>query len=457
MQSSQSNSASQQAIVIGAGMAGLLTARVLADHFEQVTIIERDQLPVGPEHRAGVPQGRHVHGLLLRGLQILEELFPGISDELETAGAQKIDWIKDLEFYTASGTLPRFTSTYHVLTCSRPLLEWTTRRRLADHPHIRILDKREVIALLPNAQRTGVAGVRMRERNPNTHAIGKEEELTADLVVDASGRDSSALKWLEALGYEHPEEEIIDGKLGYATRFFRRPQASSEWKVRAILSSYPGVMRGGIVWPIEDNRWIVTVAGAGDDHPPTDEAGFQAFVEGMVTPILAEAIREAEPLTPVYGYQRMDNQWRHFERLKRWPESFIATGDVVCHLNPYYGQGMAVAALAAMELKRLFQAGNQVGLARRYQQALAKVFASPWLLSTSEDMRSPITTGGGHPGAAAKLMYGYVDGVKRAIAQDPNALCTFVEVSHLLAPSSTMFRPGMIAAVLRTRNNRKAN
>jgi flavin-dependent dehydrogenase len=438
-------------------MAGLFAARVLADHFEQVTIIERDRLPDGPVFRAGVPQGRHVHGLLLRGLQILEQMFPGISQELEAAGAQRIDWIKDLAFHTVYGVLPRFASPYQVLTCSRPLLEWTTRRRLAAHPQMRFLEAREAIGLLPNAQKTGVAGVRVRERNPEAHEIGKEEELTADLVVDASGRDSSVLEWLAALGYELPEEVVIDGKLGYATRIYQRPRAfQPDWQVLALLNSWPDIRRGGIILPIEEDRWIVTVAGIGDDHPPTDETGFLTFVEGMQTPLLADALKQAEPLTPIYGYQRMENRWRHFERLARWPEGFLAVGDAVCHLNPYYGQGMAVAAQTAVALEQRLKGGQQPEMARRFQQAVANIFAGPWVLATSEDMRSPITVGGGHPGAVDRLMYRYVDGVKRRIARDPKALRTFVEVSHLLKPSSAMMRPGMVWGVLTQPKGRPA-
>ncbi len=443
------SSASQHALVIGSGMAGLFAARILANHFEQVTIIERDQLPDSPEFRAGVPQGRHVHGLLLRGLQILEQLFPGISEELEAAGAQRIDWIKDLEFHTVYGVLPRFASPYQVLTCSRPLLEWTTRRRLADHPHIRFLEAREAIRLLPNVQKTGVVGVRVRERNPEAHEIGKEEDVAADLIVDASGRDSHVLEWLMALGYERPEEIIIDGRVGYATRYFRRPKEfHPNWQILALLNSWPEIRRGGIILPIEQDRWIVTVAGIGDDHPPTDEAGFMTFVEGMETPLLAEAIKQAEPLTSIYGYQRMENRWRHFEQLARWPEGLLVCGDAVCTLNPYYGQGMAVAAQAALALDQILQGGNQKDTAHRFQKALAKVFAGPWVLATSEDLRSPFTKGGGQPGAGDRLMYRYVDGVKRLIAQDPKALRTFVEVSHLLKPSTAMLRPGMILRVL---------
>lgn len=442
----------RQALVIGSGMAGLFAARVLTDHFEQVTILDRDILSDGAEARAGVPQGRHVHGLLLRGLRILEQLFPGISAELETAGAVRIDWIKDLEFHTVYGVLPRFASEYQALTCSRPLLEGTIRHRLAAHPRIRFLALREAIGLLSVSEEQRVTGVRVRARDPEAHMLGTEEALTADLVVDASGRDSHVIEWLAALGYEQPPTETIDGKLGYATRQYRRPQSSqASWKVLALLNSWPHIRRGGIVLPIEDDRWIVTVAGVGDDHPPTNEAGFLAFLEGMAIPLLAEAVKQAEPLSNIYGYQRMENRWRHFERLSRWPEGFLVIGDSVCQLNPYYGQGMAVAALTAIELEKALRepTGNRPGLGRRFQQRLAKVFAAPWLMATSEDLRSPFTEGGASGGAASRLMYGYIDGVKRAIAHDEHALRIFVEVTHLLKPSTAMFQPAMVAGVLR--------
>jgi len=442
----------RQALVIGSGMAGLFAARVLTDHFEQVTILDRDVLSGGAEARAGVPQGRHVHGLLLRGLRILEQLFPGISAELETAGAERIDWINDLEFHTVYGVLPRFASEYQALTCSRPLLEGTIRRRLAAHPRIRFLALREAVGVLSVSDEQCVTGVRVRVRDPEAHTLGAEDALTADLVVDASGRDSHILDWLAALGYEQPPTETIDGKLGYATRQYRRQQSSqASWKVLALLNSWPQIRRGGIVMPIEDDRWIVTVAGVGDDHPPTDEAGFLAFLEGMTIPQLAEAVKHAEPLSNIYGYQRMENRWRHFERLSRWPAAFLAVGDSVCQLNPYYGQGIAVAALTALELEKTLResTGNRPDLGRRFQKALAKVFATPWLMATSEDLRSPFTVGGASGGMASRLMYSYFDGVKRAIAHDEHALRIFVDVTHLLKPSAAMFQPAMVAGVLR--------
>src|SRR5271154_2038324 len=81
----------KHAIVIGAGMGGLMAARALADHYDEVTIFERDALPDSPEPRKGVPQGRHSHGLLARGREILEQLFPGFTEQIVNQGAMTAD------------------------------------------------------------------------------------------------------------------------------------------------------------------------------------------------------------------------------------------------------------------------------------------------------------------------------------------------------------------------------
>jgi len=81
----------EHAVVSGASMGGLLAARVLADFYGTVTVVDRDELPEDPVNRRGVPQGRHVHALLARGAQIIDDFFPGILDELAAAGASVLD------------------------------------------------------------------------------------------------------------------------------------------------------------------------------------------------------------------------------------------------------------------------------------------------------------------------------------------------------------------------------
>jgi 2-polyprenyl-6-methoxyphenol hydroxylase-like FAD-dependent oxidoreductase len=464
----------RQALVIGGSMAGLLAARVLADHFGQVTILERDRLPADPTFRAGVPQGRHVHVMLMQGQRILEQLFPGLVDELEAAGAPRVDWFKDCQTYTAFGRYPSVPSSFSAVMCSRELWEWGIRQRLAARANIRFLEghdvvgllpetghwrfseRQDAIELLPDAGKTGVAGVRVRVRDAEAHTVGPEEELTADLVVDASGRDSRMPEWLEALGYPRPPEMVINSFPGYATRCYQRPaDFQADWRLLVILYAPPQAMRGGVIVPIEGDRWLVTVAGVARDYPPTDEAGFLEFARSLATPVLYEAIKDATPLSPVYGYQRMENRLRQYERLARWPEGLIVFGDAVCAFNPYYGQGMTVAAQSALALDEHLREqrqrqpdGSLAGLGRRVQQAVAKIAATPWTMATGEDLRSPEVEGA-RPGLLTRLTHRYTDGVKLLITHDLYAFRAYIDVAHLLQPPSVLFQPRIMAGVLR--------
>jgi 2-polyprenyl-6-methoxyphenol hydroxylase-like FAD-dependent oxidoreductase len=100
----------KSAVIIGGSMAGLLAARVLADHYKQLVLVERDVLPTARENRRGVPQGRHTHGLLAGGREVLEELFPGISEQFVAAGALSGDIIRDGRWYLEGACHTRFPS-----------------------------------------------------------------------------------------------------------------------------------------------------------------------------------------------------------------------------------------------------------------------------------------------------------------------------------------------------------
>src|SRR6185503_4748289 len=150
----------RHAVVLGGSLAGLLAARVLSDHFEEVTLIERDAYPETTEGRKGIPQANHVHGLLARGRQILEELFPGVQDEMIAAGAPVVDMANEIAWFTPAGWGVRFPSDMMVLAFTRPLLDLHVRRRLAQHPRVKILDNTDVVRLLPDVKEANrLAGV----------------------------------------------------------------------------------------------------------------------------------------------------------------------------------------------------------------------------------------------------------------------------------------------------------
>src|SRR6266545_3175134 len=346
----------EEAVVIGGSMAGLLAARVLADRFDRVTVIDRDRFPDGAKFRKGVPQSRHLHALLASGLQILEQLFPGLEAEWVAAGAVPIEWPRDMLVLTRRGWSDRFPTGIKILSASREFLEWGVRRRVAAFGNVRFLEGRDVTGLLADADRRRVEGLRIRARSSGGGQEAAAEELRAGLVVDASGRNSRAPEWLAELGYSPPAKATVTSFLGYASCYYAIPaDFDADWRVLFLQADPAANARGGVLFPIEGNRWMVTLAGRGRDYPPTDEEGFLAFAGSLRSPLLHEAIRGAERLTPIHAYRQTDNQRRFYERLPRLPQRFLVIGDGVCAFNPLYGQGMTVAAQSALVLDRLLR------------------------------------------------------------------------------------------------------
>ncbi len=449
------------AVVVGGGMTGLLTARVLAHHFERVTLIERDPLPDSAQHRKGVPQGRMLHVLLPRGLGIVERLFPGYSRELEAAGAVSLRIPADGLLLGPAGWLDRRAHGWPLLSASRPLFEGAVRRRLREVLNVTILDRHGVTSLLTSREGRQVIGVTLR---PLDNAGGTTTtQLDADLVVDASGRGSRAPSWLSEAGYATPTATHVDPNAAQVSRVYRIPEGfSADWKLVMLMSAPPSIPRTGYLFPIEDRQWMVGLIGAAGQHPPTDEDGFAAFTRSLRHPIIADALAAAEPLTPIRSYRRTANRLWHYERLHRWPERFVVLGDAVCAFNPIYGQGMSTAAIAAETLdaclrdhRRRYPVDDLDGLARRCQRRLAQANADPWMLSTWEDLRYPTTTGM-QVSARIRLVHRYIDRVLAAATHDPTITDSFLQVTGLLTRSTSLFTPRVLVTTARARPHDKS-
>ncbi len=220
----------------------------------------------------------------------------------------------------------------------------------------------------------------------------------------------------------------------------------------------PHIPRAGALLPLEGNRWLVTLVGAARNYPRTDEAGFLDFARSLRSPLLYQIIKDAQPLSPIIGYQRTENHLRHYERLRSWPERFIVSGDAVCAFNPVYGQGMTVAVQAAMELdqslreqRRLHPDGDLRGLSRRFQRQVAKINAPAWLLATGADFSYP-TTEGGKRSLFSRLMHPYLQQVSRVSTVDPEVGRALFDVTNLVSPPTALFRPQVLMRVIRGRN-----
>jgi len=435
------------ALVLGSSLAGLLAARVLSDHYDSVTVIERDVLPEDPVPRRGVPQMNHVHALLARGREILEQLFPGLNDEMIADGAPLLDMADDLSWLTPGGWGVRFSSELRMLAFTRPLLDLHVRRRLAERHQVEVFDNTEVVRLLANDKKSLVGAI-VRTFDSQTGEY-REAKVPADLIVDATGRGSKAHRWLEELGHSAPKETVVNAHTGYASRLYRVPEGfKSEWCSLFIQANPPKEKRGGLLLRVEGNRWLVTLVGGDHDYPPTDEDEFVEFARSLRSPLIYDAIKNAEPLTPIRGHRGTENRWRHFESTKDLPSNFIAIGDSVCAFNPVYGQGMTIASIEALTLHECLQEqrDNKV-FSRSFQKRLAKLNQTPWMLATGEDMRYAGTEGA-VANRRVRFMHWYMNQVFKLASFDPDVRLVLLKVFGMLVKPTALFRPRIVFSIL---------
>jgi 2-polyprenyl-6-methoxyphenol hydroxylase-like FAD-dependent oxidoreductase len=429
-----------RAVVLGASMAGLLAARVLADAYAELVVVDRDELPETSRHRRGVPHGRHAHALLARGQQALEELFPGLTADLIAQGVPAGDLLADGRWYVSGHRLRQEHIGLVSLCVSRPLLEGYVRARVRALPNVVFLDSRDILGLTatPDGRVTGA-----RVRRADTSA---EELLAADLVIDATGRGSRTPIWLEALGYARPDEEQVRVGLGYATRTYRLPPDALDGDLAVLDATTPEHPRGGALLLLEGDRWMVTLAGMLGDHPPIDPDGFLDFARSLRFPDIYQAVRDGEPLDDPVGFRFPASVRHRYERLDRFPDGLLVVGDAVCSFNPIYGQGMSVAALEALTLRRHLQRGA-VPQPRRFFVDLARLVDVPWSIAVGGDLAIPGVQG--RRTLKIRLVNAYIARLHAAAAHDASLASTFVRVAGLVAPPQTLLRPDVVLRVLR--------
>jgi len=430
-----------RAVVLGAGMAGLLAARALTDFFDRVTIVERDQLPTVAENRRGAQQGRHAHALLARGQQLLEENFPGFTDDMAAAGARTGDMLDVSRLHFSGRRMHPATSGLTVISASRALLEHHVRTRVLTRPEVEVIEECDVAGLTTDTAGSVVTGVRLLRRADSS----AEETLSADLVVDATGRSSRSPSWLSDLGIEAPVEERVVVDVTYATRRYRMGADALDGDLAVICAPTPETPRMGGLGLLEEDVGMLTIAGLCGDRPPLDPDGFTAFAHSLSVPDIGQAIGSAEPLDDPVLHRFPASTWRRYDKVDL-PDGFAVIGDSICSFNPIYGQGMTVAALEADALGRHLRRRRCLH-ARRFQKELARIVGPAWQMATGADLQFPAVEGKRTP--ATKLLGRYVARLHAAAAHDPHLSRAFVRVSGLVDPPPALMRPSIVRRVLR--------
>ncbi len=430
----------EHAVVLGASMAGLLAARVLADSYDRVTVVERDRLPVRAQQRRGVPQGRHVHGLLPSGSHVVGELFPGLLDEMVEAGGTKLDdYTRAHLQLDGVHRLSPNVAIEPMYQPSRPFLETGVRSRVRRLSNVEFRDGCDVVGLATDAASGRVTGARVVN-----HGGRLAEVLAADLVVDATGRGSRAPAWLAKLGYEKPAVEEVAVDVRYVSRLVRlAPGAVRE--TLTVLGASADRPRGMGLFAYEDDTWMFTVNGYAGNHPELDYDAMVDFAAGFAPPHMVAALREAEPLGEISTFRYRASRRLRYDRLRRFPAGLLVFGDAMCSFNPIYGQGMSVAALEALALRDCLRRGRH-DLARRFFRAAAKPIGVAWQMAVGADLALPYVEGP-RP-LPVRLVNSYVGRMLVAAEHDPVVAERFLRVSSFLMKPPMMMTPRIVARVL---------
>ncbi|MBL7260549.1 hypothetical protein JKJ07_40280 [Actinoplanes sp. LDG1-01] len=422
-------------------MAGLAAARVLSERFAQVLVLDRDELPGEPVPRRGVPQGSQPHILLAGGMRTFDELFPGFEAELIAAGGTKFDTGLGLCSYRMGRRWPSAPTGVSLVAATRPGIEAIVRSRVTALPNVTIRDRVAVSALAGSAT-AGVTGV----------VLDDGETLTADLVVDCTGRGARSDRWLAVLGLPTPAQLEVKVGVSYTSRLYRRrPGDLTDWSAIFILPTPPGEHVSGLALPVEGDRWLAGIGGWHVTEPPADVESFEDHARGLPDPILSDLLDRLEPIGDLITTRFPSSRRRLFEDVREPPPGYVALGDAVCSFNPIYGQGMTCAALSALALGRALDEHGRLA-PRAFYAAAAQILDVPWSFAVGGDFSFPQTTGPRPRGFAFRRWYSRRIALASQIDSGVNA--TFARVQHLIDPPGTLMRPAFVLRVLRMARKR---
>jgi 2-polyprenyl-6-methoxyphenol hydroxylase-like FAD-dependent oxidoreductase len=440
----------ERAVVLGGGMAGLLAARVLAETYAEVVVVDRDELTGTTGPRNGVPHGRHAHCLVARGQEIYEELLPGLTEGMSEAGVTLGDFNGQIQWNFNGHRLAASDSGLVCVSSGRPILEEHVRNHVQAIPNVRFLERYDIVGLETTPDRTQVTGARIQRQEQGS----EPEVLSADLVVDITGRGSRMPAWLRELGYEGPAEDKIKVDLAYTTRHYKFKSNPFTKDIAINQAGTPAFPRGVFCYLLPDGETVeLSLTGVLGDHAPTDHEGFTAYIKSLPLPDHYEFVHDAEPVDDPVRFKFPASVWRHYEALTRFPGGLLVMGDAVCSFNPVYAQGMTVAGMEALTLRKHLHTPGPLN-AMAFFGEIAGQIAGPWQFSAIADL--------GYPGVEGertdqiRLINQYIPAVLAAAAYDPAVTEAFLRVAGLVADPMSLMSPeiaGRVGRVMQQAGN----
>lgn len=431
------------AIIIGGSIAGCLAAEVLSPYFDKVTLLEKGDFEDEVNPRKSVPQERHIHVLLQKGEKIMERIFPNLMHDLKAEGAVNVNLGQDIEWFQYGLWKKRYDMNFESHFFSRRLLDNCIRRRIRQNTKIRILSQSSVedfIFSVNEKEETTVVGVKI-------HTLTGITSLHGNLVVDARGLGSQTPTLLKSAGLGEVYKEKIKTNLGYVTRLYKRDPQSTERTI-VVWSTPPKEKALGLMLPIENDRWMVSVGGWFNQFPKPESEDFLNYTR-TILPVsnIYDRIKDLEPLDDIVRYRLPYAEWRHFEKLAKFPDGLLVIGAALCTTNPFYGQGMTLCAIQAELIQSTISGWIKGRYSTHYiQSSFTKIVQFSWDMAKTEDLRFPEIVGRRTPFITFKQWYSKK--FARIAALTPFARKMQLDIIHMIKPTYWAFHPKIIIQMI---------
>lgn len=338
--------AAKTALVLGAGIAGLTATAALGQAGYTVTILEADDVSEGWTARPGVPHSGQLHNILGRAQQEIEDLVPGYLAGLRESGGSFADAARDTHVVEYGVELPRRSVGEHLVCAPRPQLEGVLRDLVLAQHAPRLVKGTTVTALSfdEGHVRGAVAGA---------HRFG------GDIVVDAMGVKSPVLAWLAEADLGRVNTEHIAVRQWYVTAVLERPHECLGSPMFWLVFPGIGGSRGGLVSPLGQDQWVVSLSGVASDAPPLTHDAMTAYAATLDSPVIADLLGKSTLKRAPMLFRKHTARWNHVEELGATVPGLLFIGDSVASLNPLLGQGISATAWQARLLRdRLMDSGS---------------------------------------------------------------------------------------------------